>query len=346
MGRLRNAALLGAGALAGAAAAYGAERAVLRRRLDVARVGPALGTLAGEVQEVAGPDGVRLAVESYGPPDAPTIVMSHGWCCTGRVWHEQVAALSDRFRLVTYDQPGHGRSSPPRGGRYPLDLFGDALATVLERCTGGRPVVLVGHSLGGVTILNLARRHPELMGDQVRAAVLLSTASRAVTDESKLRLSVSSLARLERVVAIVLDRLDPRAAGYATRVYRASSDISHLVTRIVGLSPGADPRYVDFTEQLMLDADPAMVLGIARSVVSLDEDEGLRCLAVPTTILGGSLDRITPVELSRRMAQRCATAELIELPGVGHMTPMEAKDAVNAVIRRAVEQALAPAGVS
>ena len=141
-GRLRNAALLGLGAAAGAALAYRAERAVLRDRLAVTKVGPPMGSLEGEVQELRGPDGVRLTVESYGPADAPTIVLAHGWCCTGRVWHEQVAELADRYRLVTYDQPGHGRSSPPRSGRYPLDLFGDTLRAVLDQCTDpGRPVV-------------------------------------------------------------------------------------------------------------------------------------------------------------------------------------------------------------
>ncbi|HEX9889299.1 MAG TPA: alpha/beta hydrolase [Nitriliruptorales bacterium] len=341
MSRLRNALLLGLGAATGAAVAYRAERAVMRDRLAVTKVGPPLGSISGDVREIHGPDGVRLTVEAYGPADAPMVVLIHGWCCTGRVWHEQVAALGDRYRLVTYDQPGHGRSSPPRSGRYPLDLFGDTLAAVLEACSApDQPVVLVGHSLGGATILNLARRRQHLMGDRIRGAILLSTASRAVTGESGLRLSISSLARLERYVGRFLDVVDPRAARYAARAYRASSDISHLVTKLVGLSPGADPRYVDFTEQLMLDADVDMVLGIARSVISLDEDEGLSCLTIPNTILCGTADRITPVELSRWMADRCQTSDLIELPGVGHMTPLEAKDAVNAVIERAVTRAL------
>lgn len=341
MARLTRWALVAAAAATGATAGYVAERAVLRRRLRVydQTDEPPLGSLAGELRHVQTSDGTRIAVESYGPADAPQLVFSHGWVCTGRVWHEQVRGLADRYRLITYDQPGHGRSSPPQGGVYDLDLIGDALATVLQEATRPGPVVLCGHSLGGMTILNAARRYPDLFAERVRAAALLSTTSRAAVDDISFGFGIHSVARVEAVISRLLTLGRPNA-DLVARIYRGSTDLSFLLTRFFGLSRDADPRYVDFTEQLLLDSDLDMITDMLLAMLTLDEDEALACLDVPTTIVCGQRDRLTPPALSQRMSQRCAHAEYVELPGIGHMTPMEAADTVNTVLDQLVTRHL------
>lgn len=336
---------LGGAVAGGVAAGYLAERAVLRRRLVAADpVEVPIGSLAGELSRVEGPDGLEVTVESYGPADAPQIVFVHGWVCTGRVWHEQVMGLGDDHRLVTYDQPGHGRTGAPRSHVYDLDLFGDTLAAVIRQATGPGPVVLCGHSLGGMTILNLLRRHPGLVAERVRALALLSTTSHAAAHDIQLGVGIHSLARIERWVRRALHIGNQvGAADVADRFYRASTDLSFLLTRFWALSSTADPRHVDFTEQLLLDSDFEMVTGVLGPILQLDEDEALPSITVPTLLLCGTRDKLTPLGLTRRMADRCATADLIELPGIGHMTPLEAGDAVNDALRslvaRAVEQA-------
>lgn len=344
MNRTGRWALAAAAVAGGAAVGYLAERAVLRPRLsEYEPPGVPLGSIAGETREIHGPDGTRITVEAYGPSGAPQVLLSHGLVCTGRVWHEQVAALADRYRLITYDQPGHGRSSAPRSGIYDVDLFGDTMRTVLEQAAAPGPVVLVGHSLGGMSIMNLLRRFPELAGDRVRGVALLSTTSHTKAEDVRLGLGVTSLARLEKGIRRVLEGREPEAAYLADRVYRASTDLSFLLTRTVGLAPGAPARYVDFTEQLLLDSDFEMITGVLGPVLSLDEDEALACLIVPTVLVCGAADRITPIDLTRRMAERCPHATLLELPGVGHMTPLEAHEDVNRVISglvaRTIEQA-------
>lgn len=345
MGRAARWALTGAAVAGGAAVGYLAERAVLRSRLTTPEPGEApLGSLAGEVREIAGPDGGRITVESYGPPDAPQIVFSHGWVCTGRVWHEQVVALADRYRLVTYDQPGHGRSSAPRSHVYDLDLFGDALAAVVREATNPGPVVLCGHSLGGMAILNLLRRHPDLAAARVRALTLLSTTSRAAARDVRFGVGIHSIARLERVVRRALHLGNEiGVADIADRFYRASTDLSFLLTRTFGLASSADPRYVDFTEQLLLDSDFEMITGLLAPILQLDEDEALPAITVPTVMLCGTADKMTPMSLTRRMAERCLTAELVEVPGVGHMTPLEAHAEVNEALRVLVDRTIAQA---
>ncbi len=320
---------------AGAGLGYAIERHFLHGRLAVPpSVGPELGSIGGETVHLDGPEGVVVAVESYGPVDAPQIVFAHGWCCTGRVWHEQVLALADRYRLVTYDQPGHGRTSRPATDTYTVDLLGDTLAAVIRGATRPGPIVLVGHSLGGMTLFNVSRRHPELFAERVHSVVLLSTTSRANVPDVPLGIGVQTAARIELAVSRLLGRVDRRVLGFTKAAYRASSDLSFLITKYLGLSRGATAAHVDFTEQLVLDSSMRMIVGLTPPVLQLDEDDGLDCLTVPTTIAVGTADRLTPPGLSRRMAARCRHAELVELAGIGHMSQLEAHAAVNAVIDR------------
>jgi pimeloyl-ACP methyl ester carboxylesterase len=331
---LRETALALAAVAAGAAAGYRAERALLRPRLAAsAAAAVPLGSLAGDECEIRGPDGLRITVETYGPADAPQLVLAHGWTNTGRVWHEQVAGLADRYRIVTYDQPGHGRTSPPRSRSYTLDLLGDALRAVIEQTCGPQRLVLAGHSLGGMTVLNLVARHGELVEDRLAGVALLSTTSSARAETALLELGVAGAARFERLVRIAVPWLrDPRLHELTGRVYSASSDLSYVMTRWWALGPKSRPEVVDFTEQLVLDSDPDIIAGLTEAILGVDEDVGLAGLTVPTRIVVGGHDRLTPTSLARRMVARAANAELLELPDAGHMTPLEAPVQVNAVL--------------
>jgi pimeloyl-ACP methyl ester carboxylesterase len=331
---LRDTALALIAVVVGAAAGYRAERALLRPRLTASAASSVpLGSLAGDEREIRGPDGLRITVETYGPDDAPQLVLAHGWTNTGRVWHEQVAGLADRYRIVTYDQPGHGRTSPPRSRRYTLDLLGDALRAVIEQATGPRRLVLAGHSLGGMTVLNLVARHGELVDDRLAGVALLSTTSSARAETALLELGVAGAARFERLVRIAVPWLrDPRLHELTGRVYSASSDLSYVMTRWWSLGPKAPPEVVDFVEQLVLDSDPDIIAGLTEAILGVDEDVGLMGLTVPTRIVVGGHDRLTPTSRARRMAAQAANAELLELPDVGHMAPLEAPVQVNAVL--------------
>jgi pimeloyl-ACP methyl ester carboxylesterase len=319
----RSAASVAVTALAvtlGAAAGYRAERQLLRPRLrqDPRRDGPPLGALDGDLHEVRGPDGLRIAVETYGPVDAPQLVLAHGWTNTGRVWHEQVAGLADRYRIVTYDQPGHGRTSRPRSNRYSIDLLGDALRAVVEDATGPAPLVLAGHSLGGMSVLNFLGRHGDLVADRLRGVALLSTSSSARAETALLELGLAGAARFERLVRIAVPWLrDPRLLEQVGRIYSSSSDLSYLLTRFWAIGPAAAPEVVDLTEQLVLDSDPDILAGFSEAILGLDEDAALACLTVPTRIVVGACDRLTPVSLSRRMAERASSPRSSSCPRSG-----------------------------
>lgn len=341
---------VGVGAVGvGAAAGWAVERALLRKRLEPTRQDPELGLIEGEQTTIAGPAGTRLLVESYGPEDGPLVLLSHGFAMTGRCWHEQVVALGDRYRLVTYDQPGHGRSTGPtdradgrgsradgRGNRgdggYSLDLLGHALHEVVRRLPD-RPFVLVGHSMGAMSALAFARLYPRLFHDRVSGLVLLSTTAKAGAEDVAMGMGIQALVRIQNRVESVAGIMGQRARRLA-HLYRASSDLSFLLTRTVGLARDADPRHVDLTEQLVIDTDISTIAALTPVLLTMDEDDTLADIDVPTVVVVGSGDRITPVGHAEHIARVNEDVDLLELSGIGHMTPLEAADVVNALIVR------------
>lgn len=345
-GRIGRAVGIGALVAGGTALGFLAERWLLHPRLGVPDqpVDTALGTFAGAITAIDGPEDLRVVVETYGPRRGPTLVLAHGWICTGRVWHEQVVRLVDDTRVVTYDQPGHGRTPAPGSGRYDLDLLGDTLVRVVEEAAGSGPLVLAGHSMGGMAILNAVRRRPEVFAGRLAGIVLLSTTSRAKTEKLTLEIGIQGAARLERGLRRIVPTLrHPRVLQASHRLTAATSDLSYLVTRWTATGPDPDPAVVAFTQQLALDSGPDVVLGLVEAVLGVDEDEALIGITVPTTVVVGSDDRLTPVDLSRRMAERC-DAELVVLPRIGHMSPLEAPEEVTAVLRTHLDRAARATG--
>lgn len=317
-------ALLGAG--------VGIPLGVLAERLTLAPgptfeqpEGPRFGTLVGTRSTSVTPAGQQLAVEAFGPPDAPRVVLTHGWTNSRVVWHEQVVRLADRHRVVTWDLPGHGDSPPPRDGRYTLDRLGDACASVLTDLGPGR-CVLAGHSLGGMTVLNVTRRHGDVVAGRVAGLALVSTMGHAPLQVDALTRMLSTLERLVRRLLVY--------GGLAAfeRAYWASTDLSHALTRAVALSRSAAAHHVDAAEQLLLDADPDMIAGMTLPILTLAEDDAVGDLDLPGIVLCGDADRMTPLRRSRELAAALSGARLEVLEGVGHMAPLEAAPAVCAAL--------------
>jgi alpha-beta hydrolase superfamily lysophospholipase len=198
--RSRGALTFLAAVAGGAIAGFLAERALVHRRVEPRGTRPTLGSIAGELE-------VSTAPTARGSRSSAT---ARGRAAAGAVPRLGVhrarlaragARLADRYRLITYDQPGHGRTTPPASGTYSLDLLGDTLRRVIEVAARPGPLVLAGHSMGGMTILNAVRRHGDLLDDRLRGVVLLSTTSHAATAAPPVvRRSIQGWARLDRAV--------------------------------------------------------------------------------------------------------------------------------------------------
>src|SRR5262252_3149004 len=156
----------------------------IRLRPDPA-AGEPFGDIRGEPMTVLADDGLPLHVEICGPAEpsaAPvTIIFCHGYALNSDVWYYQCAGLERSARLVFWDQRSHGRSGRSDPDLVSIDQLGADLHEVLmATAPGDMPVVLVGHSMGGMTIMALADQHPELFGSKVVGTVLISTAASAV----------------------------------------------------------------------------------------------------------------------------------------------------------------------
>src|SRR5580765_3463352 len=128
----------------------------------------------GRCEHIYSADGTRLHAEIFGPDDAPTIVLIHGITMQMRSWAYQVADLEGQFRVVVYDQRGHGRSGKPGPAGYTIAALGDDLQAVLDACLGpGEAAVLAGHSMGGIAIMSWAIRHPSEVSARAAACALL-----------------------------------------------------------------------------------------------------------------------------------------------------------------------------
>jgi pimeloyl-ACP methyl ester carboxylesterase len=332
-----------AGGAVGLAVGLVAERRLVHRRLVAPPAGGPRPVASDEEATVPGPGGLRLAVERHGPVGAPQLVLVHGWLCSTRVWDPVVARLRDELRLVAYDQPGHGRTPRPADGHYDLDLLGDALLAVVEGATAPGPVVLVGHSLGGMTVLNALRRHQARLAPRVAGTVLVSTTSTSRRDPAerrRLELGIRSFAGAQRVLRPLAGGLRrPGVIDVTARIAGTTSDLSTLITRLVGLGPDADAAIAAATTRMVLGAGPDPALGLLDAVLGIDEDAALELLP-PSTAVVGTFDRLTPPALTRRMAARAGgRLEVIELARIGHLPPFEAPEALSAVLRARVDPA-------
>jgi pimeloyl-ACP methyl ester carboxylesterase len=297
----------------------------------------------GRKVDVRGADGTRLHVDVLGPDDAPTVVLVHGWTCRREFWAPQLNTLADRYRIVAYDLRGHGRSETPRSGDFSPDALGDDLEAVLRATVGdGRRAVLVGHSLGAMSIVSWAGRHRATVRDRVAAALLLSTGTKDLITEA---LILKPPAGLSKPAAAVSARVMAAPLPYGFR-----TPLTHRIVRYVALSPSATPAQVAFCERIVLGAERRGRAATARTLSRLDLDSAIEHLAVPTVVLSGTADRLTPPVLAERLADRLPQlVERVTLPGIGHMTPVEVPREVNSRIEALVRDHLpehAPLGAS
>jgi pimeloyl-ACP methyl ester carboxylesterase len=345
--RLRPAALVG-GVLGAAAAGVAAGVAVERLAIGRTRLRPdpdareLFGRLPGIESTVTADDGVVLHAEETGR-GAVTVVFVHGYALSLHCWHYQRRDLADVGRLVFYDQRAHGRSERGPSDHLTVDQLGRDLEAVLTTLVPTGPVVLVGHSMGGMTIMALAHQRPELFGDRVVGVALVST-SPGKLGEVGFRLPVRVSAVLTGSVLPQVDRLIGKRPALIERGRRVGSDLAFVMSRRYGFGDDASPAQVEFVERMLAATPVDVITGFARSIVEHDKYEALDVLAkVPTVVLIGGDDKITPPALSDEIAARVAGAELICLPGAGHMVMLERAALVNLHLRSLVRRAVAAA---
>ncbi len=339
---------VGLGVLAaGAAAGLVAERYAVRRPLRAVSDPDAevYGTEQGDDHPVTTDDGVVLHVEVDEAPSAPddlTVVLVHGYGHDGRVWTFQRRSLRGQARLVVPDQRGHGRSGRAKLGDAGLDRLGEDLRDVLAAVVPAGPIVLVGHSMGGMAVMALAAAHPELFGPRIVGAVLMATSPGRLTEVTfGVPAAVGRLAR--RVVPGVM-ALAIRQADLLERGRQVGSDLSALLTRHYSFASDVPPSLVSFVTD-MIDGTSVEVL--ADFYPAFDAHEKLAALAalaaIPVLVLVGDSDLMTPEDHSRAIAAMLPEAELVVVAHAGHMVLLEHPDIVSEHVLALVERSRGPA---
>jgi magnesium chelatase accessory protein len=257
--------------------------------------------------------------------DGPTLLLVHGFGGAGSNWDAVLPLLDARLRLLVPDLPGHGWSSP-LAAVSSLGTFADRVAALLDR-EDAWPAVVVGHSMGALVALRLARQRP----DDVAALVLAAAAGvNSANDRARLYLTADAIVRPGRIVsrrrsAIARsERLRSAVFGY----WGAADPPALSPVAVEGLL-GGSPLHSDLTS-----AVPALVLDDPR------RDLGrVRC---PTLLLWGSDDRQTPISDAFEYARRLR-AELRVIPDCGHLLIAERPDACAHALHDAVERVAAAA---
>jgi len=283
-------------------------------------------------------DGVRLRVHEEGSPDAPvTLVLVHGWTLACRTWDRVVPAVTAAadVRVLRFDLRGHGESDPAPDGSATIERCADDLAGLIRERVPEGPVVLAGHSMGGMTIMALAERHRQLFDARVGAAALVATSGGdLVAPTLGLPGPVAELAnRGERLVRGRLAAARGRRISRSSRLMRPG-----LRWMLFGRRPNRQD--VADSAQWFADCHPASTAGFRESLARHERLGALEALrAVPVVVLSGAADRLTPLAHSRRIARELPDARLVVYPGAGHMLPLERTDEVAARIAELVAAA-------
>jgi pimeloyl-ACP methyl ester carboxylesterase len=345
--RLSGVAGLAAGAIAaGAGAVVMAEKIAvgrIRLRPDPAADVP-FNDAYGEEMTVRADDGLPLHVQLCGPPDAPvTIIFCHGYALNADVWYYQRAGFCGSARCVFPDQRSHGRSGRSDPELVSIDQLGADLHEVLmATAPGDMPVVLVGHSMGGMTVMALADQHPELFGSKVIGAALIATAAATVDPVSWLPAPLRPAVRLA-VPSMMTGASKGRIADVVERSRKSASDIAFLGTRHLAFGdPKTSPTVVDFLERIIRATPVDVIADFYVALIGHEKRRALNVLSgIPVLVLAGDKDRLVDPRLSDEIATAITGADLVKVAGAGHVVILERPEEVNEAITKLVSRALA-----
>ena len=290
-------------------------------------------------------DGAELHVETDPVPGAGlNVVLVHGFTASLEEFALQRETLRGRATTVLYDCRGHGRSRRGRVRNPSMDQLGRDLGAVLDQAVPPGPVVLLGHSMGGMTIMSLARQRPELFGPRVAGAFLLATSSGGLVEQGAVGFAVRVLRRLGllQLYLVLLSLWAPVLERFRRRGTRAGR---WFFRRYLFGKDDATPQAVAEVQALLEQTPLPVVTAFYATLFDHDEHAALEVLhPLPVTLLVGTHDRLTPMSHSERMAEALPDAELVVVPGAGHSVNITRREVVDAALLRLLartEQSLA-----
>jgi pimeloyl-ACP methyl ester carboxylesterase len=348
--------VVGGTAAATAVAAVAVQRRTAARRRRRGADEPAFPPLPCDRHgTVVADDGTGLYYEEVGPSDAPlTVVFVHGYTLNSQSFYFQRQALArPDVRMIFYDQRSHGRSEHSEPDLATIDQLGRDLHTVLETLVPTGPIVLIGHSMGGMTILALAGQHPDLFAapsgrrggpPRVAGVALIATSA---GDMASVTLGLPALlAKIKGPLMPLLLRGARRQANLVERGRAVGTDIAWVFTRRLSFgSKDVPAATVEFLTNMIAATRIEVIADFYPALMSHDKLAALPVLAdTDVVIICGERDSLTPLTHSQAMAEALPKAELVVVPQAGHVALMEYPDVVDDALSRLIDSALDEVG--
>jgi pimeloyl-ACP methyl ester carboxylesterase len=296
----------------------------------------------GEVHTIRRPDGSELRVECYGPADAPPIIWTHGWGANSAEWFYQKRFLTDRFRLIVWDEPGLGLSKKPDNNDYHLENLAADLEAVLAFC--GRPAILVGHSIGGMITLTFCKVFPEALGTRVMGLVLAHT---SYTNPVRTTSMAGLYTALEKPVLIPLMYLTIALWPLAWLMNWMSyfNGSAHRSTHKSSFSGNETRGQLNFASRFMPLGRPDVLARGMLGMIAYDATGVLSTIPVPTLVFVGDKDTTTLPDAGEFIAKNVPKAKLVTLSPAKHMGLLEHHDRFDRLVAEFAESCLTTSAV-
>jgi len=336
--------------VAGAATAAGlvADR-VHKRRQNALETGVSLVEQPSEERVVVATDGVRLHVEVDEPSSGglaedgrvrPTVVMSHGFCLTSECWVFQRRYLRwAGYRVVVWDHRGHGRSDRGDVASYTIAQLGEDLVRVIDAVAPEGPLVLVGHSMGGMTTMALGTLYPDLVRDRVVAFGAISTSAGGMPLASG-RVA-AAMGRL------LIERLGPGVAGVfehrpelLKNLLSANSELAEFLVERYSFASPVPRSVVKLAARMLLGTNLTVLSSFTPAFDSYDQTAGLVAFeGCETLVFNGEQDLVTPPEHSEAIVRALPGAQHVIVRDAGHVIMLEHPDLLNQHLDALIERA-------
>jgi pimeloyl-ACP methyl ester carboxylesterase len=254
--------------------------------------------------EIVHAGGLEVAYQRVG--GGPPLVFVHGAGDDGRIWQPQLAALADEFTVVAWDEPGAGSSSD-LPAEFALPEYAHCLAAVVED-VGLGPAHIAGLSWGGTVAQELYRHHPGL----VATLILIDTYAgwRGSLSPEEVRARVLGA---REMLAAPPGEFDPTFPG------------------LFAGDPSAE--LVSLLEEIAADVRPESLARQLSIMAETDQRDVLPQIVVPTLLIWGELDQRSPVSIAHELEEAIPNAELVVIPGAGHLSNLEKPEMINEAIR-------------